>query len=321
MYFTNNNFFHGIMFHHFHDDKIHKKTQGSINQNEFYKLIKFVERKNILDADDFFVRCKENKLTEKNVCFTFDDAIKSQYDVALPILEDLKIKSFFFVYSSLFDYAPDLLEIYRYFRTNYFLNIDEFYKSFFKKCKKNLNEFYKVEENTINQKKLKYPFYSISDVKFRLVRDVLLTKEEYKLIMFEMFKEKNFVPENYYEFLFMSNKNIMEIKKMGHLIGLHSHSHPTLIEKMQQSEQVNEYEKNIDILSQILNCDKKEFKYMSHPCGSYNNSTLNILKKLGVELGFKNVMNIEIEKNMKKINNSFLEIARQDHSKIMKMIK
>ena len=321
MYFTNNNFFHGIMFHHFHDDKIHKKTQGSINQNEFYKLIKFVERKNILDADDFFVRCKENKLTEKNVCFTFDDAIKSQYDVALPILEDLKIKSFFFVYSSLFDYEPDLLEIYRYFRTNYFLNIDEFYKSFFKKCKKNLNEFYKVEENTINQKKLKYPFYSISDVKFRLVRDVFLTKEEYKLIMFEMFKEKNFVPENYYEFLFMSNKNIMEIKKMGHLIGLHSHSHPTLIEKMQQSEQVNEYEKNIDILSQILNCDKKEFKYMSHPCGSYNDSTLNILKKLGVELGFKNVMNIEIEKNMKKINNSFLEIARQDHSKIMKMIK
>ena len=321
MYFTNNNFFHGIMFHHFHDDKIHKKTQGSINQNEFYKLIKFVGRKNILDADDFFVRCKENKLTEKNVCFTFDDAIKSQYDVALPILEDLKIKSFFFVYSSLFGYEPDLLEIYRYFRTNYFLNIDEFYKSFFKKCKKNLNEFYKVEENTIKQKKLKYPFYSISDVKFRLVRDVLLTKEEYKLIMFEMFKEKNFVPENYYEFLFMNNKNIMEIKKMGHLIGLHSHSHPTLIEKMKQSEQVIEYEKNIDILSQILNCDKKEFKYMSHPCGSYNDSTLNILKKLGVELGFKNVMDIEIEKNMKKINNSFLEIARQDHSKIMKMIK
>ena len=57
----------------------------------------------------------------------------------------------------------------------------------------------------------------------------------------------------------------------------------------------------IDILSQILNCDKKEFKYMSHPCGSYNDSTLNILKKLGVELGFKNVMDIEIEKNMKMI--------------------
>ena len=95
MYFTNNNnIFHGIMFHHFHDDKIHKKNQGSISQNEFYNLVKFIGRKNILNADDFFVRYKENKLTEKNVCFTFDDAIKSQYDIALPVLEDFKIKVF-----------------------------------------------------------------------------------------------------------------------------------------------------------------------------------------------------------------------------------
>ena len=39
MYFNNNNnFFHGIMFHHFHDDGIHK-GQGSIDKDEFYKMI------------------------------------------------------------------------------------------------------------------------------------------------------------------------------------------------------------------------------------------------------------------------------------------
>ena len=31
-------------------------------------------------------------------------------------------------------------------------------------------------------------------------------------------------------------------------------------------------------------------------------------------------MTIEPEKGMKKINNSFLEIAREDHAKIMKMM-
>ena len=92
-YFNNkNNFFHGIMFHHFHDNKIHKGGQGSINQDDFYKLINFVGRKNILDADEFFKRFKDNKLTEKNLCLTFDDGIKSQFDVALPVLEDLKMK-------------------------------------------------------------------------------------------------------------------------------------------------------------------------------------------------------------------------------------
>ena len=60
---------------------------------------------------------------------------------------------------------------------------------------------------------------------------------------------------------------------------------------------------------------------MSHPCGSYNQATLKILEGLGVELGFKQIMSFESERNMETINNSFLEIAREDHSSIMKMIQ
>ena len=43
-----------------------------------------------------------------------------------------------------------------------------------------------------------------------------------------------------------------------------------------------------------------------------------ILKDLGIELGFKQIMTIEPKTGMKKINNSFLEIARQDHVEICK---
>ena len=57
---------------------------------------------------------------------------------------------------------------------------------------------------------------------------------------------------------------------------------------------------------------------MSHPCGSYTNDTLEVLKELGIELGFKQIMTIETEKGMSKVNNSFLEIAREDHSNILK---
>ena len=103
MYFSkNNNFYHGIMFHHFHDDKTHMKGQGSINKDDFYKIIKFIGRNNILDANVFFEKSKKNKLKDNEVCFTFDDAIKCQIDIALPVLEELKIKSFFFVYNSVF---------------------------------------------------------------------------------------------------------------------------------------------------------------------------------------------------------------------------
>jgi hypothetical protein len=59
MYFNSkNNFYHGIMFHHFHDDGIHSKSQGSISKDDFYNIIKFIGRKNILNADDFFLDLK-----------------------------------------------------------------------------------------------------------------------------------------------------------------------------------------------------------------------------------------------------------------------
>ena len=51
MYFNKtNNFFHGIIFHHFHDNHIHPKGQGTISKNEFVDIINFIGRKNILDA-------------------------------------------------------------------------------------------------------------------------------------------------------------------------------------------------------------------------------------------------------------------------------
>ena len=45
MYFNkNNNFYHGIMFHHFHDNGIHTKGQGSIDKDDFYKIINFMRQ-------------------------------------------------------------------------------------------------------------------------------------------------------------------------------------------------------------------------------------------------------------------------------------
>tara|TARA_B100000575_G_C23082650_1_gene623802 strand:+ start:232 stop:1200 length:969 start_codon:yes stop_codon:yes gene_type:complete len=321
MYFNNNNnFFHGIMFHHFHDNEIHIKSQGSIDKNDFYKIINFIGRENILDADIFFEKFKQNKLKNNEVCLTFDDAIKCQIDIALPILEELKIKSFFFVYTSMFEGKPDNLEIFRFFRAKYFNNVGEFYDNFYKVLDKDLKSFFKKNTNKINEKKIKFPFYTIEDIKFRLVRDVFLTKSQYDENMFKMIKQKNLNYKVFYKKLFFQKSDLQKLNNQGHLIGLHSHNHPTLFEKLNLDEQKNEYEKCLSLISSILSKPKNEIKYMSHPCGSYTKDTLEVLKELGIELGFKQTMTIETEKGMKKVNNSFLEIAREDHSNILKRI-
>jgi len=136
--------------------------------------------------------------------------------------------------------------------------------------------------------------------------------------MFSMFKEKQFNHKEYSKKLFFQKNDLQTVDNLGHIIGLHSHNHPTLLEKLSYDEQKNEYEKNLSLISSILDKPKNEIKCMSHPCGSYNADTLEILKELGIELGFKQIMTIEPEKGMKKINNSFLEIAREDHADIFK---
>ena len=80
-YFNKNNkFLHGVMFHHFHDKKKHIKSQGSIDAKDLTKIIKFIGRKNILNADEFLNK-KNSKFLSNKVCLTFDDGLKSQYDI------------------------------------------------------------------------------------------------------------------------------------------------------------------------------------------------------------------------------------------------
>ena len=56
-------------------------------------------------------------------------------------------------------------------------------------------EFFGKKKNRYRELRNLYPFYSSSDVKFRLVRDELLTKDEYVKIMTAMMAEERFNKE------------------------------------------------------------------------------------------------------------------------------
>ena len=300
--------------------KKHKKGQGSISRDEFNNIIKFIGKKNILDPNVFIEKLNKNSLKKNEVCFTFDDAIKCQIDIALPVLEDLKIKSFFFVYTCMFEGKPDYLEIFRYFRLNFFKDIKEFYKIFFENLNQDLSLFFDQNKDLILEKKERYKFYSIEDIKFRLVRDLLLKKSDYENYMFRLMEIKKFRYKKYIDQLFFNEGDLIKLDKLGHKIGLHSHSHPTLIENLSYDDQKKEYLTNLEFISKILRRPKNYINCCSHPLGSYSQDTIKILKELGIEIAFKDSMVVEKEKGMKKINNSSFEIARQDHIEILKRI-
>lgn len=321
MYFNKkNNFSHGIMFHHFHDKKgIHKKTQGSISAKKFEEIIKFIGPHNICSPEEFITTInKKNK--KLKVCLTFDDALKCQYDIAKPVMDKYNIKAFYFIYTSIFTPNVDLLEVYRYFRVNAYSSIKQFYNEFYKEIKFNLDFYFKLHKDKIILTKKKFPFYTIEDIKFRLIRDLYLSKKEYEKIMINMMNKKNFNYKKQLLNLFLTKKNIKNLYNEGNIIGLHSHTHPTHLEDMSYLEQTNEYHKNSELLYKIINDPIYKINSMSHPCGSYNFDTLNILNKLNIDIGFKQIMTVEKNRNMKKINNTNLEIARIDHSILLKQL-
>ena len=320
MYFNKKNKFpHGIMFHQFHDTKFYKASDGSISANDLYDLIKFIGRKNIINADSFVQKKLENKLKNNELCFTFDDGLKCQLKIALPVLEDLRIKSFFFVNTSIFEGKPDFLELTRFFRVNYFKNKKQFYDLFFELINGDYLSFLKKNSKIIEKKKTIYPFYSTRDLEFRLIRDRFFNQDQFKKIIFKMFKIKNFISSKTIKKLFFSKLDLKNLDSKGHLIGLHSHSHVSHFGKLPIESQKNEYKKNRKVLSDILNKPCEEIISMSHPLGSYNKQSLEVLKNINIQIGFRD--NMCINRGMKKINNSNLELARQDHSLIMKNIK
>ena len=83
----------GIMFHNFHDQKLFKKSLGSISSSDLNKIINKFGKKNIVDPKVFISNHNSKK---KICCLTFDDALKSQIKIALPVLKKNNLKAFFF---------------------------------------------------------------------------------------------------------------------------------------------------------------------------------------------------------------------------------
>ena len=118
--------------------------------------------------------------------------------------------------------------------------------------------------------------------------------------------------------LFFFKTRFIKIRWSRHTIGLHSHSHVKYIEHLSLGLR-NRNTQKIKKLSKILNKPFEQINSMSHPLGSYNETSLEILKSLKVLLGFRD--NMFVNNKMKNINNSNLEIAREDHALIMKKMK
>jgi peptidoglycan/xylan/chitin deacetylase (PgdA/CDA1 family) len=302
---------HGIMFHHFHCAR-HPAGQGSISAEQLAAIIERIGPRRILPARQWMRCAMTATLRPTDVCLTFDDNLRCQYDVALPILEAYGLTAFWFVYTSVCQGNVERLEVYRHFRTTCFDSVDAFYDAFYEALED--SDHCERAHDALRQfnprEYLKpFPFYTDADRRFRFVRDDVLGPEAYARIMDTMVARAGLQPATFAKQLWMGGAELTELHRKGHVVGLHSHTHPTRIERLPVETQREEYRKNFDYLHDLLG-DRPEA--MSHPCNSYSRDTLMILRELGISLGFA--------ANMQTCGQSELEYPREDHANLVRSL-
>ncbi len=301
---------HGIMFHHFHDDT-HPVSQGSISADELAQIIEYCGVDRFLRADEWFRKATGGTLDAHDLCITFDDGLLCQYDVALPVLEHYHLTGFWFVYTSVHAGSVEMIEVYRTFRHQCFIDMEQFYERFFAAIEdsqyREMVAAY-LETFDVGTYLCDCPFYSAADKRFRFVRDAVLDPAAYEDVMMRMMEDEDFDPVQWVPTLWMRDDHLRGLHSRGHVIGLHSHTHPTMIARIPLSEQEKEYSANLDTLSRILG---EAPLTVAHPCNSYNQDTLKILRRLGVKVGFRGTMEIQPAP-------SELEFPREDHANIMR---
>jgi peptidoglycan/xylan/chitin deacetylase (PgdA/CDA1 family) len=156
-----------------------------------------------------------------------------------------------------------------------------------------------------------FPFYSENDKWFRYLRDQFLIPEEYHHTMNRLMASRNFNISQARQILWMTEKEILDLDARGHVIGLHSFTHPTQMSKLSKDVQEQEYLTNYEHLSDLLG---GAVRSMSHPCGDYSQTTLGILSELGIEIGFRSSMSV-------KKTLSPLEIPREDHANVLREMR
>lgn len=304
----------GLMLHHLHGGA-HPQGQGTISADDLADIIEYLGPRNLLDPHDWIDRSLAGRLEPHHRCITLDDALRSQNEIAKPVFDAYGIKAFFFVYSLIFEGKVERTELFRHYRTVRFQNVEEFYAAFFGLL--DASEY----AGTVRDKIASfdsvgylenYSFYTRGDRLFRYVRDVVLGRDRYFSIVDGMMEaDSAYDTAAASRSLWLSPQDVRLLHEEGHVIGLHSHTHPTSLASLSAEEQRSEYVANINHLSALVG---EVPRTMSHPLNSYNRDTLNLLTDLGVRIGFRDNM-------MLGPDASLLEQPREDHANIISAIR
>ena len=294
-------------------------------KNSRYPAIKGLEVKDFKRQLDFFEEnfniitmeevteavLKGRKLPEKALLLTFDDGYIDNYTVALPLLAERGLQGSFFVPAKPLD-KGGLLEVNKIHFTlakGDEKNIVRDILDYSLKIKEKLREKLNIADRDISEEL--YKRYAVSngrdtvDTSFikKMLQEVLPAENRTEIIdiLFDKYVEVS--EEVLANELYVNKTQLKVMKKLGMFIGLHGYEHNHLA-LLTEEEQKKDLEKSLSVMREFIDEDAW---VMNYPYGSYNETTLRLIKSRGAVLGLTTKRGIADIKP-----DSALELARFD---------
>ena len=283
------------------------ETEDFKRQLDFFK-----ENFNVVTMEEVIEAIQEGKrLPEKALLLTFDDGYTDNYTVALPLLLERGLQGSFFVPAKPLD-KGGLLEVNKIHFTLAKGNEKDIVKDILDyslKIKEKLREKLNIADRDISEEL--YKRYAVSngrdtvDTSFikKMLQEILPAENRTKIIdiLFDKYVEVS--EEALANELYVNKTQLKVMKKLGMFIGLHGYEHNHLA-LLTEEEQKKDLEKSLSAMREFMDEDAW---VMNYPYGSYNETTLRLIKSRGAVLGLTTKRGIADIKP-----DSALELARFD---------
>ena len=276
---------HGILAHYFHGPT-RPQAQGSLSADDFERgLDAYASR--LVRAGQWEIL--QNRLTNE-VVVTLDDGLREQVEIALPVLERWNLTSFWNIYTQPYVGVPHSLERYRWLRNFGFGSVDAFYDRL--KLAPAPSTFLAG-----------YEYLSQRDRDYRYWRDSV-DPWVYVGMMEDLFDHDAPTRPDLSDHWIRPDE-LRSLHGAGHVIGFHSHTHPTTFGAMSDEHIETEYATSRFILAALLGVEPHILTTCATPCGNVTTPGLAWMRTHGITLGWGATMDGAGPLNMPRLSTGY----------------
>ena len=261
----------GIMFHHLGPEPWATSLEafGAI-------LDRYRDR---LVAPEAFLEAVTAGTISDQMVITLDDGLRSQWEIAKPILDARGLGAFWFVSSAPLIGEPLWYEVDHWIWRTHYPSLDAFYGELIRVA---MNKGLMWPSVQMAAHYLKDRAYH-SDVArtYRYWRDC--HPDTYEAVMNDL--RPAFVPVDAGALcaaLWITRKELASLQP-PHAIGSHTHSHPMQIDRLLLNDQCHEYERSLDLLYGL----PAFLPALAHPGGRYGPEAPRLLREAGYQIAFR----------------------------------